>query len=322
MTLSQCDSLFSTLEEIDHSKMEKEAEANGDLGQEVNGGVGGDIVQSEFVEKREGRKVHTYTWKPQGDPRALLFLCHGYGELLVPYYNQLAEAGRASGLLVFGHDHVGHGRSGGERVQISDYADYTDPLLAHCREMKKTHPNLPLFLIGHSLGGLISLLSVLEAQDLFAGLVLMGPLIHLDPKVAGRFMKSLAAMLSKVWPSFSLAGIDVKMVTSDPEWQKKKTEDPLHYHGGAKARQGHCTIKVLDSLPDRFSQLTLPYLILHGANDQICSPSGSEALHKEAGSTDKTLKVIEGALHNLYAEKEPIRSEAIKDTVDWVLARM
>ena len=52
-----CDSLFSTLEEIDHSKMEKEAEANGDLGQEVNGGVGGDIVQSEFVEKREGRKV-------------------------------------------------------------------------------------------------------------------------------------------------------------------------------------------------------------------------------------------------------------------------
>ena len=100
----------------------------------------------------------------------------------MPYYNQLAEAGRASGLLVFGHDHVGHGRSGGERVQvrflswdqeniifflslqISDYADYTEPLLAHCREMKKTHPNLPLFLIGHSLGGLISLLSVLEAQ--------------------------------------------------------------------------------------------------------------------------------------------------------------
>ena len=79
---------------------------------------------------------------------------------------------------------------------------------------------------------------------------------------------------------------------------------------------------------------------------QICSPSGSEALHKETKSTDKTLKVmflgfyhcieglqlilanrvffqmVEGGLHNLYAEKEPIRSEAIKDTVDWVVARI
>jgi len=302
--------------------MDKEAEANGKDGQEANGETGRDIVESEFTEKREGRKVHTYTWLPAGEPRALLFLCHGYGELLVPYYNQLAEAARASGLLAFGHDHVGHGKSEGERVQISDYEDYTEPLLTHCREMKEKHPSLPLFLVGHSLGGLISLLSVLEAQDLFAGLVLVGPLIHLDPKMAGCFLKSLAAMLSKVWPSFSLTGIDVKLVTSDPEWQKKKTEDPLHYNGGAKARQGHLTIQALDSLPAQFSQLTLPYLILHGANDQICSPSGSEALHKEASSADKTLKVVEGALHNLYAEKESIRNEAIKDTVDWVVARI
>jgi len=301
---------------------EKEAEADGENAQEVTEDAVGDIVHSEFTEKREGRKVHTYTWLPAGEPRALLFLCHGYGELLVPYYNQLAEAARSSDLLVFGHDHVGHGRSEGERVQISDYADYTEPLLTHCREMKTKHPDLPLYLMGHSLGGLISLLSVLEAQDLFAGLVLMGPLIHLDPKMAGSFMKGLAAMLSKVWPSFSLSGIDVKLVTSDPDWQKNKKEDPLHYHGGAKAQQGHLTIKVLDSLPARFSELTLPYLILHGADDQICSPSGSEALHKETRSTDKTLKMIEGALHNLYAEKEPIRSEAIKDTVDWIVARI
>ena len=153
--------------------------------------------------------------------------CFRYGELLVPYYNQLAEAARASGLLAFGHDHVGHGKSEGERVQvslcliktlmcqhfssvqISDYEDYTEPLLTHCREMKEKHPSLPLFLVGHSLGGLISLLSVLEAQvlviyhrnnkpggrqhdfhfqDLFAGLVLVGPLIHLDPKMAGCFL--------------------------------------------------------------------------------------------------------------------------------------
>ena len=108
----------------------------------------------------------------------------------MPYYDQLAEAGRGSGLLVFGHDHVGHGRSGGERaqvrlnkefnkgafLQISDFQDYTEPLLAHCKEMKEMHPDLPLFVVGLSLGGLIALLSVFEAQVFHCTTQLIGEL--------------------------------------------------------------------------------------------------------------------------------------------------
>ena len=103
-----------------------------------------------------------------------------YGEKLVPDYSQLAEAARTSGLLVFGHDHVGHGRSEGERgqvrlkqefnkelsvfLQFSDFRDYTEPLLSHCKEMKEKFSALPLFVVGFSLGALIALLSVFEAQ--------------------------------------------------------------------------------------------------------------------------------------------------------------
>jgi len=216
-----------------------------------------------------------------------------YGELMTPYYNKLAEEAAARGLLCFAHDHVGHGRSEGETVQASSMDEYVDPVIAHCKEMVAKHPSLPLYILGHSMGGLITLLTVLREQDdvKFAGMVLMGPLIELDPNMAGCFMKFLASVMSKVAPGFSLKGVDTKLVTSDKEWQSTIDSDALHYHGGAKALQGHVIIQCLDSLPKQFSKVTLPYLILHGGEDKICTPSGSEALHAAASSQDKTLKV-------------------------------
>ena len=95
---------------------------------------------------------------------ALLFLCHGYGERLTPYYEQLALEGTKRGFLCFGHDHIGHGRSEGERVQLNDMSEYVDPVVTHCKDKKEKYPGLPLYIVGHSMGGLITLLTVLKTQ--------------------------------------------------------------------------------------------------------------------------------------------------------------
>ena len=87
-----------------------------------------------------------------------------YAELLTPYYRAVAEAGAEAGLLMFGHDHLGHGRSDGQRAQIGDIGEYVGPLIHHCHLMKAQRPNLPLFIIGHSMGGLVSILSILKTQ--------------------------------------------------------------------------------------------------------------------------------------------------------------
>ena len=126
------------------------------------------------------------------------------------------EEGRRRGLLVFGHDHVGHGDSEGERVQVSSFSEYTDPVISQCQAKREQYPTVPLFIIGHSMGGLITLMAVLKAQEsLFAGMVLMGPLIQIAPESASSFQKMMAKVASKVWPSLKVGSLDASNVTSN-----------------------------------------------------------------------------------------------------------
>ena len=119
-----------------------------------------------FLHAKSGAKLQSYIWRPkQGEPvKALVFISHGYAELMTPYYNQLAIDGSKAGLVMFGHDHVGHGRSNGKRAQAGNIQDYVDPVIQHCREVKFKYPDAPLFIIGHSMGGLIALLTILQTQ--------------------------------------------------------------------------------------------------------------------------------------------------------------
>lgn len=274
------------------------------------------------MEDGQGRLLHTYTWAPVGEVVGLVFLCHGYGELTTPYYTALAEEAAARGLLAFAHDHVGHGRSGGERVQAAAMEEYTAPVLAHCRAVAAAHPALPLYIMGHSMGGTIALLAVLTKEVTFAGMVLVGPLIQLDPKVAGRAMKLMARVASRVAPGLQLVRVDTRLVTRDLAWRDTIDSNPLHYHGGAKARQGHVLMKALERLAKQFGAVTLPYLILHGSEDRVCRPEGSRALHAASSSKDSALEVVEGAAHSLYLEPEPVGSRARGATLDWILARI
>lgn len=123
-------------------------------------------------------RLAAYTWPVTGEPRALMFITHGYAEHISPYFDSLGEACGANGLLCFAHDHIGHGASPGGRTEVKRMQEYTMPLLAACKRMRREHPHLPLFLMGHSMGGLIALTAALTNPTLFDGLLLTGPLLH------------------------------------------------------------------------------------------------------------------------------------------------
>jgi len=277
------------------------------------------MEEGEFADE-SGRKIATYTWTPEGDVKVLVFLCHGYAERLTPYYENLALEGNKRGFLCFGHDHIGHGLSGGERVQIKSMDEYVDPVVSHCSAVAKKYPGLPLFLVGHSMGGLIALLTILKTQEsgLFSGMVLMGPLIALDPAMATPMKVFMAKAASRFLPSFSLGGIDPALVTSDQAWIDSRISDTLIHHGGYKALHSHVLLTTLKQLGPVFSEVKTPYLLLHGAEDKICSPEGSKDFHKQSASEDKTLTIVESGLHNLYLEREEIRNQAITATIDWI----
>ena len=120
----------------------------------------------------------TYRWPVIGKPRAMMFISHGYAEHISPYFDGLGEACGASGLLCWGHDHIGHGESPGGRTEVERMEEYTIPVLAACKRMRREHPHLPLFLMGHSMGGLIAFTAALTDPTLFDGLLLTGPLLH------------------------------------------------------------------------------------------------------------------------------------------------
>jgi len=271
----------------------------------------------------KGRRIQTYQWSPSGQVTALVFISHGYAEHLSPYYDQVALEGAKRGFLSFGHDHVGHGLSEGSRVQAEDMSDYVDPIIYHCTLMVERYPGVPLFILGHSMGGLIALLSVIKTQavHLFAGMVLTGPSIKLDPAVATPLNVLLASVLSRVLPEFALSGIDVRDVTSDKFWQEVKECDPLHHQGGFKALHSQVLLDALKDLETKYVQVRTPYLILHGALDTLSSTEGSIQFYKQTPVYDKTLIIVPGALHNLYLERDRIKDKAIMDTMDWIKHR-
>jgi len=224
---------------------------------------------------------------------------------------------------VFGHDHVGHGESEGERVQISSFQEYTDPVISQCQRKKEEYPNVPLFIIGHSMGGLITLMAVLKEQDssLFDGVVLMGPLIQIAPESASSFQKMLAKIASKVWPGLKVGSLDASNVTSDQEMVNTIMADQSNAQG-MKALHGYVLLNTLNFIGENYAEMRTPYLLLHGEKDKICSVEGSKEFHKMSGSQDKTLEIIPDGYHHLYIEQDIIRKKAISETWDWIEKRI
>ena len=152
-------------------------------------------------------------------------------------------------------------------------------------------------------------------------MVLIGPALELDPNLASPFMKWLARNMSGWWPSFDkLPGIDPAAVTSDEAWQREIREDPMNYHGGFKARWTEVALSAIERL--EMERVTAPFLVIHGAEDKIVEPAGSEELFRKSGSRDKQIVVLPGSRHNPYLEVEPIKTRAIEETFAWIDNRL
>ncbi|XP_028335493.1 monoglyceride lipase isoform X11 [Physeter macrocephalus] len=155
----------------------------------------------------DGQYLFCRYWKPSGAPRALVFVSHGAGEHC-GRYDELARMLVGLELLVFAHDHVGHGQSEGERMVVSDFQVFIRDVLQHVDVVQKDHPGLPIFLLGHSMGGAVAILTAAERPGHFSGMVLISPLVLASPESATTFKVLAAKVLNLVLPNVSLGRID------------------------------------------------------------------------------------------------------------------
>lgn len=247
-------------------------------------------------------------WDPVGEPKATVVICHGYAEHSGRYEAVAARLAQR-GLAVWAIDLRGHGASGGERASVIDVAHLVDDVLVAVERARAAHPALPVFVLGHSMGGLVSTALAIEHQDRLRGLVLSGaavsdpagvePLLELDPL-----------------PEVVLSS---EMLSRDPEVGRAYDEDPLNYRGPFLRE----TLRALTSgarhVRERFATLRLPLLVLHGGDDQIVPAAASQDLFDGASSPDKELGIYPELRHEILNEPE---GPAITDRIAaWILQR-
>ena len=211
-----------------------------------------------------------------------------------------------------------HGRSGGPRALIDRMSGAVGDLQTLVTLAASRHPGAGVFLLGHSMGGTISLRYAIDHQDHLSGLILSGPLAALDPAPAPQ--RIIAGILSAVAPKAGLLTIDPSLISRDPAVVSAYVEDPLVHHGKLPARTVTELASAIDSFPDGVRAITIPTLIMYGTDDRLCPPRGSLMLGERIGAADKTVTPYEGLHHEIL--NEPEHGRVLDDTCTWLAAHV
>jgi alpha-beta hydrolase superfamily lysophospholipase len=260
-----------------------------------------------------GQSGYWQAWLPAYLARGIVVIVHGFGEHSARY-SHVGTRLAAAGFAVYAADHRGHGRSDGPRANLERMSLVVADLGAFVRFTIERHPGLPVFMVGHSLGGLIALQYATEPDPLLDGLVISGPAVQVT--VGSPVLRRLAGVLSTLLPGLGVASLDTDQISRDPEVVRAYREDPLVYHGKIPARTGAETLAATEALPARLPRLTMPVLLLHGTEDRICSPAGSTMVHDTVSSADRTLIRYPGLYHEVF--NEPEQDQVLDDLVSWL----
>jgi acylglycerol lipase len=270
-------------------------------------------AREERIDSTEGIKIFVRSWQPEAAPRAVVVICHGvnsHGGQYLWAGEQLATAG----LAVFALDLRGRGKSDGERYHVDDVQDYVSDVAATIALAKSRHPGLPVFLLGHSAGGVVSSTYVLDHQSELAGFICESFAFQVP---APGFALAAIKGLSHFAPHLPVLKLKNEDFSRDPKWVEALNHDPLTANEVQPAITVAALVRADERLHDSFPQVTLPVLILHGTDDRATVCKGSQFFYDTVGSKDKTLKLYEGHYHDLLADtgKEGVMAD-IKGWID------
>ena len=262
--------------------------------------------------------IYYQYWSPDDEPKTILIIVHGLAEHSGRYMNvvnHFVPAGHA----VYGIDHIGHGKSDGERVYVDRFQDYISTLTTYVDMIRNWQPGKPIFMIGHSMGGLIGAAYLLEHQHELSGAVLSGPGIKVPDNISQAVI-FMGKILSKILPKAGILQLDAKGVSRDPAVVDAYVNDPLVYTGKITARLGAEMLKTMQDVTDNAARINLPLTIVQGSDDILIDPGGAQLLYDSVSSEDKSIKIYEGFYHEVF--NEPEHEQVLNDVQKWIEAHL
>lgn len=273
-----------------------------------------------------GVRLLLHAWLPSGpDPAGprpevtgVVAVVHGYGDH-GGRYAWLGEDLAARGWALYAYDLRGHGQSSGRRGQVRRFDEYLDDTEVFLDEVRRAQPGKPVFLLGHSMGGLVcARLAEVRPPDV-AGLILSSPFLQLAEAVPPSRVAGVK-VLAKVWPNRDIGNsVRAAQLSHEESVVEAYVTDPLVHHV-APARWAVALLGAQDAAMAEAGSITLPLLVLYGTEDQVVDFAFIEALYAQAASADKSLLRYEGYYHECFNETG--REQVFDDLAAWLAARL
>jgi alpha-beta hydrolase superfamily lysophospholipase len=269
---------------------------------------------TETFVARDGTQLLARHWPAQGDTRAIVVIMHGLKDYSARYAH-FADTLTAAGYGVYAFDLRGHGRSAGPRVAPNDWLDYVDDLDRFLTRVEQAEPGKHVYLFGHSMGGAIAALTAERHAPRLAGLVLSGPALvaSVPPlQIAG------AMLFDVLNPRAPALALDNHDFSSDPGNAAVMDRDELISQPSAPTHTAAGLLRGMGAIWHGVDALTMPLLALHGSADKLTAPWGSRELVAVAQASDKTLKIYDGANHDLLHEPGGRGAQVEADILAWL----
>jgi acylglycerol lipase len=273
-------------------------------------------TEEKWIEGAGAPRIFTRHWEPEGHAHASLVLCHGvnsHGGQYVRAAEDFARRGYAVTVL----DLRGRGKSEGERFYIDSIDDYVSDLSQTIDLARARHSNLPLYLLGHSAGGVTAVSYALDHQDKLDGLICESFAFRV---YAPNFALKLLEGASHIVPHAHVLRLKMEDFSRDPDWVATLNADPLTHDEVQPVQTVAAFARAGERFEREFGRITLPVLILHGTDDKATRPEGSQQFFDQAGSVDKTLTLYDGYYHDLLNDVG--RERVMDDIVGWIDARV